>query len=75
MADIPIGEMSDSELQAIGLDTALTLTVVRKIAADVAFLRSAIEPLLPVAEALRGNGQMDAVRAAGLRRSLRKGMR
>ena len=49
--------------------------LLKTIAADTAFLRAAIEPLLPLAEALRGNGQIDAVRAAGLRKTLRRAAR
>lgn len=62
--DMPDSEMSDSALLQL-------------IAADVAFLRGVIEPLLPLVEAIRGhgNGQIDAVRAAGLRKTLRRAAR
>lgn len=48
------------------------------IAEDVRYLRlmvAELEPLLPLLAVLRGNGQVDAVAAAGMRRAFRKGRR
>lgn len=61
------GDMTEL-LRVIAADTAF-------LRADITFLRRAIEPLLPLADALRGNGQIDAVRAAGLRKTLRRAAR
>ena len=60
MADIPVEDLTHTEL-------------LREIAGNLRYLRRLLSEFEPLLSALRGNGNGDAVRAAGLRRALRKG--
>ena len=60
MADIPVDKLTDSEL-------------LREIAGNLRYLRGLLAEFEPLLSAVRGNGNGNAVRAAGLRRAARRG--
>ena len=58
-ADMPLDSLTDTEL-------------LREIAGNLRYLRRLLSEYEPLLSAVRGNGNGDAVRAAGFRRALRK---
>ena len=63
--DIPVNAMSQDQL-------------LREIAGNLRYLRRVLSEFEPLLSAVRGNGRVDygdAVRAAGLRRAMKRGAR
>lgn len=58
--DIPLDSMSHAEL-------------LREIAGNLRYLRGLLTEFEPLLSAVRGNGNGNAVRAAGLRRAVKRG--
>ena len=55
------------------LDSMSHDELLREIAGNLRYLRRVLSEFEPLLSAVRGNGNGDAVRAAGLRRAMRKG--